>query len=103
MAKQTTITIETKSLLIFRSRSSRHIWCPACGADSDVIVVNSAGLPRQDAMALEQWLTSEAVHRAEAPDGSLLICLTSLFDRVQNTKPANREIQRLPDSEKERR
>src|SRR5450759_4603706 len=30
MSKQTTITIESKSLLILRSRSSTQAWCPLC-------------------------------------------------------------------------
>jgi hypothetical protein len=101
MAKQMTIRIETKSLLIFRSRSSRRVWCPVCRAGSDALVVEPAGF--SDAAAVEQWLKSEGVHRVEAPDGSLLLCLTSLSDRVQNAKQANRETPRFPDSEKERR
>jgi hypothetical protein len=102
MTKQTTITIETKSLLVFRSRSSMRAWCPACRAEADVILVEPAGFSSQEATAFGQWLKSEEVHRAEAPDGSLLICLGSLLNRVQNIKPADCGLPQLPKSEKER-
>jgi hypothetical protein len=36
--------------------------------------------------ALEAWMNSEELHRSQAADGSVLICLNSLLARVQNTK-----------------
>jgi len=41
-----------------------------------------------DRTAFQQWLNSGNLHRAEAPDGSSLICLNSLLAHMQNTKPA---------------
>jgi len=102
MTKQTTITIETKSLLVLCSRSSRRAWCPVCGVEAEVIVVERGLLSSQEAPAFDQLLNSGEVHRADAPDGSILICLSSLLNRVQNTKPANCGIPRLPNNEKER-
>ena len=103
MAKQTTITIETRSLLILRSRSSRVAYCPECRANVEMIALKDAGvISSLNRAALEQWLDSGALHRAEATDGSSLICLNSLLARVRNTSPANRGLTRLPDTKKER-
>jgi hypothetical protein len=44
MAKQTTITIETDSLLILRCRSSRLAWCPLCAAEGEVIALEEVGV-----------------------------------------------------------
>jgi hypothetical protein len=87
MAKQTKITIETDSLLILKSRISRRAWCPLCAAESEVIVLDNVGvISNLERSALEEWLNSEELHRSEAADGSVQICLNSLLARVQNTK-----------------
>jgi len=87
MAKRTKITIETDSLLILRGRSSRRAWCPLCVAEAEMIALENAGVVSNlDRPALEEWLNSGNVHRAQAADGSVLICLNSLLARVQNKK-----------------
>jgi hypothetical protein len=87
MAKQTKITIETDSLLILRSRNSRRAWCPLCAAEGEMITLENAGvISNLDRPALEEWLNSGNLHRSQAADGSVLICLNSLLARVQNTK-----------------
>jgi hypothetical protein len=87
MAKQTKITIETDSLLILRSRNSRREWCPLCAADGEMIALENAGvISNLERPALEEWLNSGNLHRSQAADGSVLICLNSLLARVQNTK-----------------
>ena len=87
MAKRTRITIETDSLLILRSRSSRRAWCPRCLAEADMIALDEVGvISNLERPALEEWLNSEELHRSRATDGSTLICLNSLLARVQRTK-----------------
>jgi hypothetical protein len=87
MAKQTKITIETDSLLILRGRNSRRAWCPLCAAEGEMIALENAGvISNLDRHALEEWLNSGNLHRSQAADGSVLICLNSLLARVQNTK-----------------
>jgi hypothetical protein len=87
MAKQTTITIETDSLLILRSQSSRRAWCSICAAEGDMIALENARvISNLDRPALEEWLNSGELHRLQAADGSALICLNSLVARMQNTK-----------------
>ena len=89
MAKQTTITIETRSLLILHSRSSRAAYCPVCGAKVEMIALDDTGvISNLERAALEQCLNSGELHRAEAADGSSLICLNSLLKRVQKSKTA---------------
>jgi hypothetical protein len=103
MAKRTTITIETTSLLILRSRSSRAAYCPTCAGEVEMIAMEDTGaISNLDRAALELWLTSSELHRAVAPDGSSLVCLNSLLARLSNTKPANRGIPRLLGTEKEK-
>jgi len=87
MAKQTKITIETDSLLILRSRSSRRVWCRLCGAEGEMITLEDSGvISNLKPAALDEWLNSSALHRLQAADGSTLICLNSLLARVKNTK-----------------
>ena len=87
MAKQTKITIETDSLLILRSRSSRRAWCPLCSAEGEMIALESVGLVSNlERPALEEWLNAGELHRSQSGDGSVLICLNSLLARVQKTK-----------------
>ena len=82
MAKETTITIESTSLFIFRSKSSTQAWCPLCGAHSEMISLETGHLP-EDVPVLAKWLTSGEVHRVESADGSSLVCLNSLLASAQ--------------------
>lgn len=85
MAKLTTVTIETDSLLILRGRSLARAWCPQCAAEVEMIAMKDTGMiSNLDQPALEEWLTSEELHRSQAADGSVLTCLNSLLARVQN-------------------
>lgn len=87
MAKQTTITVETDSLLILRGRSARRGWCPRCEAEVETIAMEDTGvITNLGRSALEEWLNSEELHRLHAADGSAVTCLNSLLARVQKTK-----------------
>jgi len=82
MAKQTTITIESKSLLILRSKGSTQAWCPLCGAHVEMFFFETGPVP-EHAPALAKWLSSGEVHRVESADGSSLVCLNSLLACAQ--------------------
>lgn len=87
MAKATKITIETESLLILRGRSSRSAWCPQCGAETEMVALESVGvISNLDRASLEAWLNSGELHRSQEGDGPVRICLNSLLARVQNKK-----------------
>ena len=103
VAKQTTITIETKSLLVLRSRTFRRSWCPVCCSETEMIAVEDTGLVSNlGPAAFEQWLNSCGLHRIKTPDGSSLICLHPLLARVQNTNSLTSGNPQLPSSNKEK-
>jgi len=86
MAKRTTITIETDSLLILRCRNSTRAWCPRCAAERDMVTLETIGVIfHLENPALQEWLDSGHLHRSVASDGSSLVCLNSLLARLQNT------------------
>jgi hypothetical protein len=86
MAKLTTITLETNSLLVLRSRSSTRAWCPRCGADVEMFALQDTGVVSNLSQSeVEEWLNSSELHRSQGPDGAVLICLNSFIGRVQNT------------------
>ena len=55
----------------------------ASGAlDGQCVGVVSNLLPSE----VQAWMESEDLHRSQAPDGGLLICLNSLLKRVQKSR-----------------
>ena len=87
MAKLTTITIETDSLLVLEAGSSRIAWCARCSSEVQMIPLQGLGvlsnlLPAE----VQDWIDSEDLHRAAAPDGAPLICLNSMLRKVQFSK-----------------
>jgi hypothetical protein len=87
MAKRTTIIIETNSLLIIRTRAVLRAWCPECGAVAEMVPAAMTTVPPDPSQhAVEKWLNSMNLHRAQAADGGTLICLDSLLAQVQKTK-----------------
>lgn len=82
VAKKTTITIETESLLIMSGRGLPRAWCPLCAAESELIALDSVGvLSNLDHEEVEEWLRSSHLHRSRSSDGSEFICLNSLLFR----------------------
>ncbi len=90
MAKRTTITMETDSLLVLRGRIPLRAWCPECGAEAEMVPLDDLGvvsnLPPREVQA---WLESEDLHRTTAPDGTHMICLQSMLKRVHKGKIAS--------------
>jgi|SRR5690242_14953991 hypothetical protein len=97
--KRTTITIETTSLLILRSKGSTKAWCPLCLARVEMFLFENVAQLTDRASVLGQWLDSGEVHRVESIDGSSLLCLDSLLARAQKTNPATRGLLRLPNTQ----
>ena len=87
MGKQMNITIETDWLFILRGGNSSRAWCPLCGAQTDMVALESIGvISNLEQKALEEWLNSAKLHRSQAADGSALICLNSLLAWMQKKK-----------------
>lgn len=89
MAKQTTITVESDSLLFLRGRMPLRAWCPQCGAEAEMIPLDDLGvvsnLPPPEVRA---WLESEDLHHTTAADGAPMICINSMLKRVHKPRPA---------------
>jgi hypothetical protein len=86
MAKQTKITLETDSLLVLRGRKALSGWCPQCAAPSEMIPFEGIAVVTNLPVGMvEFWLESEQIHRSSAPDGTPLICLSSLLKRIPKT------------------
>jgi len=87
MANQTKITVETDSLLIVRGRNSTRAWCPLCGAEAEMVSIESIGvITNLDRPELVEWLNSDGLHPSQSANGSAQICLNSLLARVLKTK-----------------
>ena len=85
MTKRTTITVETESLVILRSRGAQRAWCAKCGAETEMIAPD---LPFTSPILgdVRQLLESGQLHRIEAANGVALPCLNSLLALVRKTK-----------------
>jgi len=96
MAKRTTITIESDSLLILRGRRSVWAWCPECGAEGEMILVNEIGvISNLQPPEVAAWIQSEDLHHVRASDGAPLICLNSMLKRVRKTIDASCQSKQL--------
>ena len=86
MPKQTTITIETDSLILLHVRSAGSAWCGDCA--NQVQTLHAADLPQLASLNLpldETPAGEPSLHRIRAPDGAVRICLNSLLARIQIT------------------
>lgn len=73
--KETTITIETISLLVLRTGELRTMWCEACKANVPILVI-----AKRDIWALRRL--SRHLHESDTADGMALICLNSLLSAI---------------------
>jgi hypothetical protein len=89
MSRETKITIETDSLLIFRGRSPFRTWCPECGFEAEMVPVNGvAVISNLTPPEIKVWIQSEDLHHSTGADGVPLICLNSMLKRIQKGGPA---------------
>ena len=89
MAKKTTITVESNSLMVLRARGSTRAWCPQCTAETEMVSLGSLGVVSNlDRAELQDWLNSGDLHRCETADGPA-ICLNSLLVRMGTANQPN--------------
>jgi hypothetical protein len=90
MAKRTTITVETDSLLVLRGRKLLRAWCPKCGAEGEMIPMNEVGvISNLTPPEVEAWIQSEDLHHTRSTEGHPLICLNSMLKRVHKAKSSS--------------
>jgi hypothetical protein len=89
MAKRIRITIETDSLVL-RERKPLRAWCPQCGAQAEMIPLNDVGVVSNlPATEVQAWMESPDLHHVKTADGTTLICLNSMLNRVRRTTEGN--------------
>ena len=83
--RRTETTIETYEVLAIRtSRAAAQVWCPKCGGRVPLIKPEeAAALFSVNARTIYRWVETDRVHFREMPEGLLLICVNSLFNRMQ--------------------
>ena len=96
MAKHTTITVETDSLLVLRGRRTLRAWCLQCGGDGEVVpLYEVSAISNLTPQQVEAWIDSEDLHHIQTPDGVHLICLNSMLKRVHKTTSASRQSKQV--------
>jgi hypothetical protein len=83
--KKIEITIQTERRLVIRGSVSGRAWCQQCGAETEVVTLETAGVVAQ-AVSVElgsTWPTGD-LHLSQAPDGASGVCLKSLLGRLRN-------------------
>lgn len=83
--KKIEITIRTDRRLVIRGSVSTLGWCQECGADTEVVSMETAGVVAQ-AVSAElggAWPVSK-LHVSQASDGGFRVCLKSLLGMVRD-------------------
>ena len=83
ITKRTRITAETERVLIVRRRGiEAQGWCEGCGEQVKLVTPQTAGtVIGVKVRTICRMVESNNLHFSETPNGSLLICLNSLFQR----------------------
>jgi hypothetical protein len=85
MKRQTKITIETeRHLIISRSHQAVVSRCDQCREEARMLMPEvAARVVDVSVRTIYRWAESGRIHFTETPNGSLLICLTSLIHERQ--------------------
>jgi hypothetical protein len=78
------ITVETERLLVISRHNGVEGWCEGCSAQVRMVgpeeAAAVAGLSQR---AIFRRIESHQLHFTETPDGTPLICLSSLLERTK--------------------
>jgi hypothetical protein len=78
--KETTITVETETVLLIRQGQLPRIVCSGCGIEVEAVALGTLGvLTNIPVSLLEGCLSSGRLHVSDGPDGSRLVCVNSLL------------------------
>jgi len=96
------ITIQTSQLLTIRGSPSSRAWCPQCGAEMEVVTLETAALLANTILGrAKAGSLSADWHVSQSPDGSPRICLQSLLQELGREGKSSRSGRikgLLPDS-----
>lgn len=87
----TVFTRETYERVTFEGRPATpgRARCGACGAETGMITAEAAArLASVSARSVYRLAEAGLVHFAETPDGGLLVCVTSLSERLAAPPPS---------------
>lgn len=86
VARHTKITLETDSLILLRGRKPLQAICPECGVEREMIPIDEVGIASNlPPLEVEAWMQQEGLHRLRAPDGTLMLCVSSMLKQVRRT------------------
>ncbi len=90
------IALHTEERLTIRSAASNaELWCEQCAGRTCFVPVEQViPIACVSPKTLQEWVAGRAVHTAEGPAGSLLVCLNSLvtqMNKFEKEKPACNE------------
>jgi hypothetical protein len=79
--RKTTITAETERILIIKRRGiEKRGWCEGCGEQVRLVTLETASaVTGFSVRAICRMVEADETHFSETLNGSLLICLNSLF------------------------
>jgi hypothetical protein len=78
--RSTRITVETETVTLVRRAILQRAWCPACGAETDVICISDQSLgDPASAVQLRQWAEMGKLHLLQSDGDPGQICLPSLL------------------------
>ena len=70
------ITLETERLVVLHGRVKKRTWCESCKMEADFV-------PSEEAYGFllkrNERIENERLHKFYAPDGTTLVCLSSLL------------------------
>lgn len=88
MRKRTVTTIEIAERVVVSTTRTENPRppCPVCAAEAMVTPEETAALARVPVRTIYARIEAEGVHFLETPDGLLLLCANSLFQRNPPSK-----------------
>jgi hypothetical protein len=83
ITRRVEITVETDRVWVIRGHQSHLSQCPGCNEQVRMIdVARAADLVRASQRQIFRWIENGQLHFVEAPGVPLLVCLTSLLERI---------------------
>ena len=77
------VTVETERLLVISHYNGVQGWCEGCSAQVKMVgPEEAAAVAGLSQMAIFRLIESHQLHFIETPDGGLLICVTSLLEKI---------------------
>lgn len=78
------VTVETERVVVISRHTGVKGWCYACCEDVEMLgPEEAAAISGLSQMTIFHRVESHQLHFTETPDGALLICLSSLMEKLK--------------------